>query len=99
MRLKDADKLVEILDEEYRKDKSISKLLLISFAKQILSDAPTVEAEPVRHGHWDYIEEYFADRWWNTYQCSACGHQEDFEEPHRMKYCPECGAKMEGVTE
>lgn len=65
----------------------------------VISEFPTVEAEPVRHGHWDYIEEYFADRWWNTYQCSVCGHQEDFEEPYRMRYCPECGAKMDEVKE
>lgn len=63
-----------------------------------MSEQCKIEFVPLKHGHWDYIEEYFADRWWNTYQCSVCGHQEDFEEPYRMKYCPECGAKMDEVT-
>lgn len=65
--------------------------------EEVLNRQPTIESESVRHGFWNYVEEFFADRWWNTYQCTVCGHQEDFEEPYRMKYCPECGAKMDEV--
>lgn len=83
MRLIDADALL--------KGKQDHEMI----STHIVWNAPTIEAEPIRHGHWDYVEEFFADRWWNTYRCSVCGHQEDFEEPYRMKYCPECGAKMD----
>lgn len=61
--------------------------------------APTVDAEPVRHGHWILKEDFLA-------MCSNCGHQtferkvvncwadqywERFEMP---RYCSDCGAKM-----
>lgn len=101
-RLIDADTVVTIQVYDDMTETFDTKKMTIAEAIDEWSDEgcpPTVEAEPVRHGHWDYIEEYFADRWWNTYQCSVCGHQEDFEEPYRMKYCPECGAKMDEVTE
>ena len=89
-RLIDANALVEILDEEYRNDKSISKLLLISFAKQILSDAPTVEAKPVKHGHW--IEVTSDDVLW---RCSVCKELQCCY----GRYCSTCGARMDEVTE
>lgn len=48
-----------------------------------VENAPTVDAEPVRHGHWE---------WDGDYICSNCG-----ERGHRnkWKYCPNCGAKMD----
>lgn len=60
-----------------------------------LAECPTVDAEPVRHGRW---EECFED-WRNQIagnKCSLCG----FEYfGNNMKYCPECGAKMDGGTQ
>lgn len=101
MKLIDADKLVTILDEELQKDDSLPKALLVGFAKQILNDAPTVEAEPVRYGRWidDKIAFYR--------QCSECGANVranlyevfldcDIRDLH---YCPNCGAKMEDIYE
>ena len=51
----------------------------------IIDLQPTVDAEPVRHGHW---------KWDGDYICSNCG-----ERGHRNKwnYCPNCGAKMDEV--
>lgn len=48
-----------------------------------LEDAPTIDAEPVRHGHWD---EDMSGCW-----CSCCDDVFDFSYP----YCPNCGAKMD----
>lgn len=57
-----------------------------------IDDAPTVDAEPVRHGRWikrDIVPDYM----WK-YCCSCC--HSDGE--RRYNYCPHCGAKMdEGV--
>ena len=62
-------------------------------AKQI-ADAPTVDASPVRHGRWKCNK-----------PCPVCGEDRfkgldadiwaDWEPP----YCPNCGAKMDEVSE
>lgn len=62
-------------------------------AEELLLNAPTIDVEPVRHGHW------IAFNVINTkdcsskirYMCSKCGRYEDEQEP----YC-NCGAKMDG---
>lgn len=52
---------------------------------------------PVVHGRWEHDSVGFDDFW----KCSAC--REDWffeydptEECTRVKYCPNCGAKMDG---
>lgn len=49
-------------------------------------NAPTIEAEPVRHGHW--ITTGFL-----TARCSVC--DVEVHELEYGKYCPYCGAKMD----
>lgn len=68
--------------------------------QRIIDNAPTVEAEPVRHGHW--IEKDWVDG--DTYyDCSACGHSwvtiEGTPQDNEMNYCPYCGAHMDEVSE
>lgn len=63
-------------------------------------DAPTVAAEPVRHGKWIYL---FSNSTGNVYRCSNCTkwynpNQDDvrgFRIEEKPDYCPHCGAKME----
>ena len=68
----------------------------ISLEKAIeaLEKAPTVEAEPVRHGKW--IEHKWAeescDGLISNYECSEC-HSWFREWGH---YCSDCGARMDG---
>jgi rubrerythrin len=52
--------------------------------KYMIADAPTVEAEPVRHGKWTVTPVYI--------KCSECG--ESFM-LIPQKYCPNCGARMD----
>ena len=47
----------------------------------LIDNAPAVDAEPVRHGRWEY-----------GMQCSFCK-QIDTTKPN---YCPNCGARMDG---
>lgn len=55
---------------------------------------PIVEdMEPVRHGEW--IQVLLFEKF--PLRCSVCGY-ERFSKTN-MKYCPECGAKMKGVSE
>ena len=54
--------------------------------------------EPVRHGHWiDIDSESYT---WKV-RCSECGHERSMMSTQGKypKYCEECGAKMDEVTE
>lgn len=49
--------------------------------------------EERKHGHWR-IEPYLLEK---TGCCSICG--EELRMPHEIyKYCPNCGARMDGET-
>lgn len=58
--------------------------------------APTIEAEPVKHGrnlNADYP---------SLFECSVCGYVNDDTYrgvPHTFNYCPHCGARMDEVEE
>ena len=74
--------------------------------KEFLRIAPTVDAEPVRHGHNENKEYHEVDE----FICSECGlHLEDWtryvydeysDEKYAQEYvfkrCPECGARIVG---
>ncbi len=61
-----------------------------------IDNAPTVDAEPVVHGHWIWNEDS------HRYECSVC-HGEcatSFtENPLFKPFCGECGAKMDEEAE
>lgn len=63
---------------------------------QLIVNAPTVNAESVRHGKWIEEKIRFEDDWGNytytMYICSECRNKEKRNE----NYCPNCGAKMDG---
>lgn len=59
--------------------------------RRVICNAPTVDAEVVRHGRW--VAEI--DRMGNYAHCSECGCRCRGYVPN-YKYCPECGAKMDG---
>lgn len=56
-----------------------------------LEDAPTIEAEPVRHGHWEWTD----DPRTGDFVCSNCLDHNIV----RSRYCPNCGAKMDEVED
>ena len=57
-----------------------------------------VDAVPVVHGHWVTEEEAIEkDDYLLRDTCSVCGHCDwDCTESQDFKYCPNCGAKMDG---
>ena len=64
----------------------------------------TVDAEPVRHGRWETYTEHrqtndgreYLNGW---YECSKCRTMYPADYEHSCyKYCPNCGAKMDGET-
>lgn len=59
-------------------------------------ELPTVDAEPVRRGHWKEV----SDGWDGVYyECSECGLSwtlnDGTPEENEMCYCPKCGARMD----
>ena len=68
----------------YAKQYTDSRSAVIEWLK--VYDAPTIS--PKR------------GRWGNANECSECGFQPWFERDiHTLSYCPNCGARMEEVTE
>ena len=62
---------------------------------KILEEAPIIEAEPVRHGRWiDHPKDHCS--LFNGWNCSECM---QIISGGRGKYCPNCGAKMDGGAE
>ena len=67
--------------------------------KQAIEAVPAADVAPVRHGRWE--------DWWPgiglimtgeemLYRCSVCDAKYSTVESY--KYCPNCGAKMDGGT-
>lgn len=59
---------------------------------------PTIDAEPVRHGHWEpiQVQPYFRKHYHNLDVCCSACHTRGNA---RKEFCSECGAKMDEVAE
>ena len=88
-RLIDAD----ALERDIRKDAYC--LYEADDAIAFVRDAPTIDAEPVRHGHWTKVKLLY-HKIRIAYQCSECGAYGYY---HSDKYCNRCGAKMDEEKE
>lgn len=62
-----------------------------------LEVSPAIDAEPVRHGQWSDYKINGYDGLHPVYetQCSLCGKYTRFT----YRYCPHCGARMDGGNE
>lgn len=102
MRLIDANTLKKKLMKPFNWNNSpeeIQEQSDFNYFEVMIDAAPTVDAVPVVQGKWlpvsvDPTDPYF--------RCSVCHYGTDTifdggDEP--FKYCPNCGAKMDGGTE
>lgn len=83
MRLIDAD---ELKNHKVHSEEFAENVVSVCY----IDWQPTIEAEPVKHGHWDERTLCNGDR---VYQCSR-------NKCHAVSivkhfYCPACGAKMD----
>lgn len=66
--------------------------------KFMIIDAPTVDAMPVKHGHYVGEGDGYAngELVYDVWKCSECGcvFEDDYEKP-TYNYCPNCGARMD----
>ena len=86
MRLIDADALISSLKKDWPQTSKIT------WAEIVAKCAPTIEAEPVKHGKWKYYN--YSDinnPYVGWYECTACKQHEHI----KHKFCPNCGAKMD----
>ena len=58
--------------------------------EELIDEAPTVDAEPVKHGHW-------VGAGFFTAKCSVC--DAELHDLEYGNYCPCCGAKMDEEEE
>ncbi len=114
MRKTDADALKQDLRESYEElekiydglkrpnDKAICGGQLATFLECIMRvrNAPTIEAEPVKHGRWVLGEVepgYFTPGGNRPWVCSECDYLASWMlDSPTYNYCPNCGAKMQG---
>lgn len=97
MRLIDADALMEINFSVTitGEDNAIKVKRLMEQYNKAICDAPTIDAEPVKHGKW--IDHGTTCQ---RYECSVCGDQHDWLIlPNNINFCPNCGAKMDKEVE
>lgn len=92
MRLVDAEMYcTELYNEMNYPGRSEEFMTAIDVAIADLADAPTVDAVPVRHGHW----ETNSDRP-DSLICSVCKCGFDMWKHDPHNFCPNCGSKMNG---
>ena len=85
--------------ESYRPQHGSSFCMNRGIADYIAEDIsmiPSADVAPVRHGRWIKVGYACGETEW---QCSACKETEWRTSASRLKYCPFCGAKMDGGAE
>ena len=97
MRLIDADALLKNIESEINKKTKV--ILLADYndyycsgmrnAIRLVKRLPTVD--PVKHGHWIFVKDMVS-----YIRCSECGDDICWVNTKRPKYCPSCGARMDG---
>ena len=99
VRLIDANALIEAICKkcpEYDFKPDATDTVSGCLTYDVIASAPTIEAQPVKHGHWIKKDIF--------YVCSECGIEliDDWFEQIAifqdgyMPFCPNCGAKMCG---
>lgn len=56
-----------------------------------VENAPTIDAEPVRQGHWEFHPKDAFEAMFTLPMCSSCG----FKSADGGRFCSNCGAKMD----
>ena len=76
---------------------SSNSMLMPYHIERMLDCVPIVDVEPVIHGRWVKMGGIMPPECTGHYECSEClwhGINNNYERHYR--YCPNCGAKMDG---
>ena len=79
---------------------------------EMIENLPASDVEPVKHGRWEWFEEWSYSTPEHSAECDDCGwrcsecktkledmvngYYDDSYEVPQLNYCPNCGAKMDG---
>lgn len=107
---KTAVEFFETLQNGTLKDGNTAAAAVWKLAAGIVKHLPKAEVVPVVHGRWEPAESDFDDvdalfdvEDWCDWQCSVCHEDICYDDPMEQrwlpKYCPNCGAKMDGGDE
>ena len=88
-------------------DQNLEILVQLSDVRKALQMTPTADVQEVRHGYWYWYEEphsFYDDSFDCGWKCSCCNNHpdhdnyvaDDYENKLDLKYCNNCGAKMDG---
>ena len=76
----------------------VLKNLLFDVDRDVVLAAPSVDAEPVRHGRWEIVIVSTSNPYESEIEekCSLCGRfVQRYGTQPQDNYCPNCGAKMD----
>lgn len=99
MRLIDADKAVEYMNQVETDSPFDDKEDILEKCVHILDLCPTIDAVSVLHGQWIDKPTGSYGRWQSW--CSVCGKHSGIggiESNRHKPYCPNCGNPMDGGT-
>lgn len=71
---------------------------IVNALQSLIVDIPAADVQPARHGRWKFKE----DKAWvgnGKYWCSVCRYgfaSGAYHEVDEFKFCPMCGARMDG---
>ena len=94
----DADNIPTLFDEEFKKTRQLileGETHLDNLAEgfleadRVIRKIPAADVVEVVHGKWIHDRN-------NLYGCNNCLHRETMSHKEKKKYCPNCGAKMDG---
>lgn len=94
------DRLFNAWDTADKQKRADIVEILANVVTPIVVGTPTADVEEVRPGEWLPVQyTYFGLK---RYECSECKDDEYWQKrylEHKEKYCPNCGAKMDGGKE
>lgn len=85
---------------EYIKKEDVENIMLSSWGESALWKLrylPPADVVEVRHGKWTIRATSYRDKF--NYGCSVCHKRYLRGTGENFKYCPNCGAKMDGESE
>ena len=72
---------------------------VLQYMKDITNKIKSLEPAdvvPVVHGHWEYIDDTYCGFEDTDVRCSVCKTTTNIKRFRKTKWCPDCGAKMDG---
>ena len=99
MRLIDANALIEnaqVYEVECGDEIGDDAREIKAVAVSRIENAPTID--PAKHGHWIDTERYSKKLWMTIHKtvCSVCKESHEELPLGEWKFCPNCGARMDG---